>query len=72
MKKRYQVWIGPYVANRHEVATLTECFKMVYSQGYLNSERRDIGVEYKRPERIRVFDSDPGWLHPIYDSKEDQ
>lgn len=56
---RYKVVIGS--RDKRDFKTLAECFQAVLQHGMY--------TPWGKPaKRVRVYDRDPGWLHPIYDS----
>ncbi len=63
---RYMVAIGRLRKDRQNLETLAQCFRVVADQAALNI------VDPRQAKQIRVFDRDPGWLHPIFDSRESQ
>ncbi len=69
IRPRYRVWFGRLKADRFPADTLDAAFKMACAQAWLNGASSGT---LDKPVRIRVFDTEPGWLHMIYDSKSGQ
>jgi len=54
---RYLVIIGVRKAERIQVDSLAGAFKLVFDHATAGQTKR-----------IRVYDNDPGWWHPVFDS----
>jgi len=60
---QYAVWEGTRKPRKTDSDSLDEVMAKVYQIG------RDDQATGKAT-RIRVFDREPGWLHPVWDSKQ--
>jgi hypothetical protein len=66
MSLRYLVKRGGRPVTLTQHAELDTVMREVFIHG-----QRDVVLQLhkKPPQRIQVFDRDPGWPHPIFDSK---
>lgn len=60
---RYLIRRGRFHKDSIKTDSIAECFRQVGD----NAVFRTIGV---KAERIRIYDTDPGWPDLIYDSQE--